>query len=202
MKKKAIEDLYPLTPMQQGMLFHSLYDPHSGVYFEQVNCALHGDLDVTAFDLAWQRVVERHPVLRTGFQWQQRDEPFQVVYRRARLPLEQHDWRDAPPEEQAERLAAYEQADRSRGFDLSHTPLMRLAHRSFAISHTGDPGVTVMTSDVITSAAVNMCFLHFVTRAEPMATSVAADCGVAECRKSGTAANAATIRGRWCGHLN
>lgn len=62
-----IADIYELSPMQQGMLFHTLYAPKSGVYFEQRNCILHGKLNVTAFKQAWQQVVARHPVLRTSF---------------------------------------------------------------------------------------------------------------------------------------
>lgn len=49
MDKKNVEDLYPLSPMQQGMLSHSLYDPASGAYIEQMVCTLHGDLDIAAF---------------------------------------------------------------------------------------------------------------------------------------------------------
>jgi hypothetical protein len=64
---KNIADFYPLSPMQQGMLFHSLYAPDSGVYVEQTAYTLRGPLDVEAFVRAWQRVVDRHPVLRTAF---------------------------------------------------------------------------------------------------------------------------------------
>src|SRR5205823_6363083 len=67
---RQIEDLYPLAPMQQGMLFHSLYEPAAGVYIEQVSCLLQGALDVAAFAHAWQQVLDRHPVLRTSFHWE------------------------------------------------------------------------------------------------------------------------------------
>ncbi len=66
-KSKNIESIYPLSPMQEGMLFHSLYEPESGVYFEQFSFTVHGNLDVSAFELAWRQVVERHPALRTLF---------------------------------------------------------------------------------------------------------------------------------------
>jgi len=62
---KNIEDVYPLSPMQQGMLFHSLFAPASGVYIQQPNYELHGNLDISAFERAWQ-VVDRHPILRTA----------------------------------------------------------------------------------------------------------------------------------------
>ncbi|MDY7076204.1 MAG: amino acid adenylation domain-containing protein, partial [Chloroflexota bacterium] len=127
MSKRNIEAVYPLSPMQQGMLFHSLYAPESGVYFEQLSCTLRGNLDVPAFERAWQRVVERHPVLRTSFVWKRLDKTLQVVHRRVRLPLEQQDWRGMSLAEQEARLEAFLQAERSRGFNLAQPPLVRLA---------------------------------------------------------------------------
>ena len=62
-----VEEFYPLSPMQRGMLFHSLYAPDSGAYVEQTSCVLEGELDTDAFGLAWQKVVDRHPILRTAF---------------------------------------------------------------------------------------------------------------------------------------
>jgi amino acid adenylation domain-containing protein len=124
---KNIEDIYPLSPMQQGMLFHTLYAPQSGVYFEQLSCTLQGDLDIPAFHRAWQRVVDRHPILRTCFVWEDLDEPLQIVRQQAQLPWEQHDWRECPPDKQQERLEVFLQADRERGFELSQAPLLRLA---------------------------------------------------------------------------
>jgi hypothetical protein len=78
---KQVEDLYPLSPMQRGMLFHSLYAPESGVYCTQLSCVLEGDLKLEAFEQAWQQVVDTHPILRTAFVWEGRDKPLQVVQR-------------------------------------------------------------------------------------------------------------------------
>jgi amino acid adenylation domain-containing protein len=127
MSKRNIEAVYSLSPMQQGMLFHSLYAPESGVYFEQLSATLRGDLDLAAFERAWQRVMDRHPILRTAFAWKSLDRSLQVVHRRVSLQLEQRDWRGASPTEQEARLEGFLQADRARGFDLSRAPLMRLA---------------------------------------------------------------------------
>lgn len=55
---KNVEDIYPLSPVQQGMLFHALYDPKAGMYLEQKTCTLHGQLDVPAFERAWRRVMK------------------------------------------------------------------------------------------------------------------------------------------------
>ncbi len=127
MDKKNIEDLYPLSPMQQGMLFHSLYDPDSGTYIEQMVCELCGDLDVPAFERAWQRASDRHAVLRTAFVGEGLKEPAQIVVWKAQPPVERQDWRGLAPDEQAARQAAWLRADRARGFELSKAPLLRLA---------------------------------------------------------------------------
>src|ERR1700704_6319397 len=66
---RNLEDIYQLAPMQQGMLFHSIYSPDSGTYFEQSLFTIKGDLNISAFEQAWQRVVERHSILRTSFLW-------------------------------------------------------------------------------------------------------------------------------------
>src|SRR5215216_7536641 len=82
---KNVEDVYPLTPMQQGMLFHSLYAPNSEVYIDQASCRVQGDLNVAAFQQAWQRVIDRHSVLRTAFVHQGLNESLQIVRQQAAL---------------------------------------------------------------------------------------------------------------------
>ena len=126
MSKQNIEDIYPLSPMQQGMLFHRLYATRTDVYFHQAEFTLHGKLDVVAFEKAWQQVVSRHPILRSAFIWERGQEPFQVVRQRVKLPLEHQDWRDLSPDEQQAELAAFLKADRERGVELFKAPLMRL----------------------------------------------------------------------------
>ncbi len=127
MSKQNIEDIYPLSPMQQGMLFHRLYATRTDVYFHQAEFTLRGRLDVGAFERAWERVVSRHPILRSAFIWERGQEPFQVVRQRVKLPLEQHDWRDLSRDERQEALAEFLRADRERGIELFKAPLMRLS---------------------------------------------------------------------------
>ncbi|HEV2861081.1 MAG TPA: amino acid adenylation domain-containing protein [Pyrinomonadaceae bacterium] len=123
----GVADIYPLSPMQQGMLFHSLYAPAAGMYVEQLSCVLKGGLDVAAFEGAWRDAATRHAVLRTAFVWENLNEPLQVVRQSVSLPIDQCDWRGLPRAEQERLLEAYLSEDRLRPFDPSRAPLMRLA---------------------------------------------------------------------------
>src|ERR1044072_1063539 len=121
-----LEDLYQLSPMQLGMLFHTLEAPESGVYFEQSVVTIEGPLDTVAFERAWQTVINRHSILRSAFLWQSLDTPVQVVHRRVDVAIDKQDWRDKPVELQNQLLEDYLAADRDRGFDLEKAPLIRL----------------------------------------------------------------------------
>jgi amino acid adenylation domain-containing protein/FkbM family methyltransferase len=127
MKLKNVEDIYPLSSMQQGLLFHSLYSAEASVYHQQLSCILQGDLNVTAFERVWQSVVDRHSSLRTAFVWGDFKEPLQIVRRSVHLPCEKLDWRAYSSAEQQTQLEAFIHADQVRGFDLSKAPLLRLA---------------------------------------------------------------------------
>ena len=134
-----IEDIYPLSPLQQGLLFHSLYEPGSGIYVEQLGWALEGTFHADAFEQAWQFVVSRHPALRTVFAWEGLEEPVQVVYCSAAPVLDRLDWTHLPIDDHERRLDEFLELDRQHGFDLSVAPLMRLTlverapHRRFFI---------------------------------------------------------------------
>ncbi|WP_410640979.1 non-ribosomal peptide synthase/polyketide synthase [Amycolatopsis sp. lyj-346] len=123
---RAVEDIYPLTPLQAGMVFHTLLDDGSPAYFEQVRIRLAGVTDPAALAAAWQRVVDRTPVLRTRLVWTGVEEPVQVVDRAATLPVTHHDWRDLGPAERGTALAKALSADRAVPFDLTRAPLTRL----------------------------------------------------------------------------
>ncbi|MBE9107802.1 non-ribosomal peptide synthetase, partial [Nostoc cf. edaphicum LEGE 07299] len=125
-KNKNIEDFYPLSPMQQGILFHSLAAPKSGIYFEQFSLTLQGKLNITEFHRAWEYVVKRHSILRTCFVWEGLKEPVQIVHRQVTLPWQEYDWQHLSLEEQQQKLELLWQSDRSRGFELTQPPLMRL----------------------------------------------------------------------------
>jgi len=108
-----VEDVYPLTPMQQGMLFHTLYAPGTGVYESEISCTLQEDLDADRWRAAWEELVRRHPSLRTSILWDD-GRPLQVVHKEIRLP-----WNE------------------EHALDVSRAPLLscRLEGRRFTFQH-------------------------------------------------------------------
>ncbi len=123
--RPGVADAYPLSPMQEGMLFHTLEAPAGGAYVIQVTGLL-DDLDEAAFERAWERVIERHAALRTAFAWDRGERPLQVVGARVRLPLRREDWSNSGEEERGRRLDELLEAERRRGFDPARAPLMRI----------------------------------------------------------------------------
>lgn len=127
MKLKNIEDIYELSPVQKGMLFHSLSAPGSGLYLQQFRFSLSGELNVAAFEAAWQRAVDRHAVLRTCFVWDGLEKSVQAVWRTIAIKIDIADWTTSSAEEQASRLQQWLESDRQRGFELTRPPLLRLS---------------------------------------------------------------------------
>ncbi|MDU4253072.1 non-ribosomal peptide synthetase [Pseudomonas sp.] len=129
----GIEDLYPLSPMQQGMLFHGVDGSEGGVYVNQLRVEVQG-LDVERFRAAWQAALDAHDNLRAGVHWQGLDKPLQAVHKHVELPLEVLDWRGR--EDLGAALDELAAAERSRSFDLERPPLLRLVLvRSDEVSH-------------------------------------------------------------------
>ncbi|MBD2776522.1 non-ribosomal peptide synthetase [Iningainema tapete] len=133
-KSKDIEFIYPLSPMQEGMLFHTLYEPESRIYFEQFQLTIHGNLEPSLFERAWQLLVDRHTALRTLFVWKNRKQPLQVVRKQVNLPWTNLDWRrrsaacrqtSLSPQERQSRLNSFLDSDRKQGFELDKAPIMR-----------------------------------------------------------------------------
>jgi amino acid adenylation domain-containing protein/non-ribosomal peptide synthase protein (TIGR01720 family) len=118
-----IADIYPLSPMQQGMLFHTLYEQEAGNYINQMCVDVEG-LDTERFRQAWESTLEAHDILRTGFVWQGVEQPVQVVYKSAGLPFATYDWRAQLNLEGS--LSSLAEGERAQGFDLGCAPLLRL----------------------------------------------------------------------------
>jgi amino acid adenylation domain-containing protein/non-ribosomal peptide synthase protein (TIGR01720 family) len=125
-RRDQIEDIYGLSPVQEGMLFQALHEPGAATYLQQFVFTLEGDLAAPVFAGAFQEVVARHPALRTAFLWERAGRPLQVVVRRAELPVAMERWPAAPPEQEQREVAALLRQDRQRGCDLGEPPLLRL----------------------------------------------------------------------------
>ncbi|MDT9678260.1 amino acid adenylation domain-containing protein [Pseudomonas sp. JV414] len=120
-----IEDIYPLSPLQQGMLFHSLLHEDSGVYLMQDRYRIGGAIDEVAFLESWRQVVALHPSLRASFQWKTQKQPVQVIHREVKVPLDTLDLRGLAPHEQEARIRTLLEDEQKVGFNLSKPPLIR-----------------------------------------------------------------------------
>ena len=131
-----LEDAYPLSPVQSGMLLHSIHeDPLT--YVNQTVLLASGELRVDLLERAWRAVSARHPALRSAFVWADMDEPVQVVLTEAELPF---DVIQAPMDGHGP-VEEFLRTDRIRGFELGAAPLMRLT----VLTSASDPWRLVWT---------------------------------------------------------
>lgn len=119
MSKPKIEAIYPLSAMQQSLLLHSIYEEQDQGFL-QVTCQIDGALQIDSFKRAWEKAMQRHPVLRTSIHWENMDKPVQVVHPRLEL-----DWQVEAVESEHE-LALIKEKDRQQGLLLTKAPISRL----------------------------------------------------------------------------
>ncbi|MBU2713154.1 non-ribosomal peptide synthetase, partial [Zooshikella harenae] len=119
-------DIYPSTSMQQGLLMHSSMDEASGMYMCQLQLVFEG-LNVQRFKQAWEQLVARHDILRTGFVEVSSGELVQVVHQQVKLPWQKRDWQQVEPDQQTRQLNELLKQERTTPFALDNPPLMRFA---------------------------------------------------------------------------
>jgi iturin family lipopeptide synthetase B len=123
-----IEDLYLLSPMQEGMLFHALYDNASAGYFEQISYTLEGEVDENLIEQSINQLIRRHPTLRTLFLYQGFERPIQLVLKEKKTEFYYQDLRDLEEEHEIQTFVReFKERDRQRLFDVSKDTLMRAA---------------------------------------------------------------------------
>ncbi|MEM7050245.1 MAG: condensation domain-containing protein [Acidobacteriota bacterium] len=122
----GLEDAYPLTPVQAGMLFHVLADDDPDLYRDHGLATVVGVLDRAAFGRAWRRLAARHPAMRTSFVWRGIERPMQLVHGEVDSDIEDLDLHQLPPAEVEARIAERLEADRRRPLDLDLPPLFRM----------------------------------------------------------------------------
>lgn len=121
-----IQDAYPLTPMQHGMLIQTLRNPNSGMYLMQDRYRFGNGLNLDAFKKAWQRTIDSHPALKTTYVWQLDERPFQIIHRNIELPCVYQDWSSL---DEATAIANFDAAladELTQGFVMDGSPLIRL----------------------------------------------------------------------------
>ncbi|MCP4216968.1 MAG: amino acid adenylation domain-containing protein, partial [bacterium] len=117
-KEAQIKEIYPLTPMQEGMLFHTLMDDGSNAYFEQTSFTVEGELDPELFQQAFNQLLERYDILRTAFYHKDTTKPLQVVLEERFSQIHLEDISEEPEESKPQLIAAFRQKDKDRGFSL------------------------------------------------------------------------------------
>ncbi|MBQ1117161.1 non-ribosomal peptide synthetase [Streptomyces sp. C3-3] len=134
MTKPGFQDVLPLSPLQEGLLFHSVYSERSlDIYTARICLDLEGDLDVAAMRASVASLLERHPNLRAAFRYERLSRPVQLIPREVTLPWQEFDLRDLPEEQQAARLEEHTAAESERTFDLTRPPLLH-----FTLIHHGE----------------------------------------------------------------
>ena len=131
-----IEDVYPLSPMQEGMLLHTLLEPGTGLYYMQDRYRINSALDPDRFAQAWQVVVARHEALRASFSWNSGEAMLQIIHKPGDLAVDYQDWRGLAEAAQEQRLQALHKQEREAGFALLseapfHLRLVRVADERY-----------------------------------------------------------------------
>ncbi|MBB4781049.1 amino acid adenylation domain-containing protein/non-ribosomal peptide synthase protein (TIGR01720 family) [Streptomyces rapamycinicus] len=134
MDKRELEDVLPLTAVQEGLLFHAVYDDAApDVYLVQLSFELEGPAAPARFRRAAEALVRRHPPLRAGFLHHGLSQPVQFVPREVPLRWHEADLRELDEEERHSELQRWLVEDRGTRFDLTRPPLIR-----FALFRLGD----------------------------------------------------------------
>lgn len=123
-KVKKVEAIYPLSPLQEGILFHCLLTPETSIYFEQYSCEFGPELDVELFEQAWGEVIQSHSMLRTSIHWENISHPLQVEHPTVDFSFERVDWQKEKGNV-VEKTEEYLFSDRERGFDFEVAPLLK-----------------------------------------------------------------------------
>ncbi|MEZ2133143.1 amino acid adenylation domain-containing protein, partial [Sinorhizobium sp. CB9] len=122
-----VQDIYPATPLQEGLLFHSLLDQEAGVYVNQLTARFGKDANRPLLRNAWQAIVDRHDILRTSFIQRQDGPALQVVRKAVKLAYRDHDWRDLDPSQYERAFEEWRTRDLAVGIDPGKAPLLRVA---------------------------------------------------------------------------
>jgi amino acid adenylation domain-containing protein/non-ribosomal peptide synthase protein (TIGR01720 family) len=125
-EKENLKDIYPLSTMQEGMLYHAVYENNPETFFEQFSFPIQGKLNVAIFESCWNERFKRYDIFRTIFAHKGLERPLQVVLREQRVDFVYEDVSSLSGDHQQAHIEKYEAENRRRGFDLSRDVLMRI----------------------------------------------------------------------------
>jgi NRPS condensation-like uncharacterized protein len=120
--KRNVEDILPLTAMQEGMLFQYLKDPGSQQYFQQLILSVQGDIDIDVFKAAWNFVLMENEMLRTVFRWERLSHPVQVVLKNFEAPVRFYDFINVEEHEKENRFNEIISKDKLEKADIGIEP--------------------------------------------------------------------------------
>ncbi|WP_432403719.1 amino acid adenylation domain-containing protein [Wukongibacter sp. M2B1] len=126
-KKSDVKDIYSLSPMQEGMLFHYIMDRESSTYFEQLAFTVYGKVDIKKFENAFNKIIEKYEVLRTIFIYEELAKPLQIVLKKREMEVCFEDIFDLKDSEKDKYIEDFKIEDRRRGFDLERDIPMRIS---------------------------------------------------------------------------
>ncbi|AVM22674.1 non-ribosomal peptide synthetase [Bacillus pumilus] len=127
MRKQKIQKVYPLTPMQEGMLYYAMLDPNSSSYFTQLELGISGEFDHDLFEKSLNELIRTYDILRTAFVYQQLQKPRQVVLAERHLDVYREDLSHLNHQEQQKVLDQYKKQVRKQGFHLTNDLLLKVA---------------------------------------------------------------------------
>ncbi|MGW3040583.1 amino acid adenylation domain-containing protein [Kitasatospora sp. NPDC001159] len=123
----ALAEIWPLSPMQEGMLYHSSFDDAApDIYVIQQTQIIDGPLDAERLRTSWQALLDRHAALRTSFHRRKSGETVQLIAREVELPWTECDVSGLDEDDAMAEVTVIAQKERARGFDLTRPPLLRL----------------------------------------------------------------------------
>ncbi|UUF16685.1 MULTISPECIES: non-ribosomal peptide synthetase [Flavobacterium] len=134
--ESKVSNVYPLTPLQKGFLFHNLYDDDKSAYICQFHCDLKGAISRESFNKSWMYLLQQHTVLRTAVFGQDLDIPVQTVYNQVQLPINELDYSSLSKEEFQSAFDKFLKADEEAGFNLEEAPLFRMTLIKFGEDDT------------------------------------------------------------------
>lgn len=125
-KPREVESIYPLSHLQEGMLFHGLYNQSSNAYMEQYSWDI-SNLDIAIFKTTWAHLIKQHTILRSAFYYEELSVPVQCAYKDLPLPLDILDYTIYPEEEIKKRVSTFIKEDYDRRISFDKAPLIRIS---------------------------------------------------------------------------